>query len=112
MQGKRADRIVPLAVLALCLFVFLSGLGSREKVWEDMTYTALRFPQGTQRSLADGGSYGEMNEGPGLVLPAGTYRVKWRVQSDGDNELRLSGLYGLNCDTQAIPLPAGQEAMA
>ncbi len=110
MQGKRADRIVPLAVLALCLFVFLSGLGSREKVWEDMTYTALRFPQGTQRSLADGGSYGEMNEGPGLVLPAGTYRVKWRVQSDGDNELRLSGLYGLNCDTQAIPLPAGQEA--
>ena len=110
MRKDKTDRIVPAMLLALVLLAFLTGIGSREKVWEDMTYTALRFPQGTHRSLVDGDSYGEMNDGPGLVLPAGTYRVKWRVASDGDNELRLSGLYGLNCDTQTIALPAGQEA--
>ncbi|MBR1407483.1 MAG: hypothetical protein IJ573_01120 [Clostridia bacterium] len=109
MRMRKAERFIPAAVLALVLLCFVTGIGSREKVWEDMTYTALRFSQGTHRSLADGDSYGEMNEGPGFVLPAGTYRVKWRVSSDGDNELRLSGLYGLNCDTQVITLPAGQE---
>ena len=76
MRKDKTDRIVPAMLLALVLLAFLTGIGSREKVWEDMTYTALRFPQGTHRSLVDGDSYGEMNDGPGLVLPAGTYRVK------------------------------------
>ena len=108
MRRNKAELFV-LALLAVCcLFAFVTGAGSRRMVWEDLPYTLLDFPSGLSRSLAAGDEYGEMNDGPGLTLPAGTYRVKWRVSSDGDNVLRLSGKYGLNSDTAEIRLPAGQ----
>ena len=98
-----------LLLLVLAALALLTGRPAREQVWEDLPYTLLHFDGGLERDLSQGGAYGVMNSGPGLTLPAGTYRVKWRVESDGDNALRLSGKYGLNADRTEIPLPAGQE---
>ena len=49
-----------------------------------------------------------MNEGPGLDLPAGTYSIKWMIESDGDNRLLLTTENGVKVEPAEIVLPAGQ----
>ena len=100
-----------LCALALCLLliaaVFLLGLGGAQKTWEDLPYTLLEFEGGRAIDLAQGGSYGEMNRGPGLTLPAGEYRLKWAIDGDGDNVIRITSGNGAAANPAEIPVTAG-----
>lgn len=93
-----------LAVLAIAL-VFSTGLLGRQMTWTDMPYQSMRFDGGLSRE-AD--AYGVMNDGPGLNLPAGTYRVKWMIEGDGDNRLLITAKNGVMAEPEQILLPAGQ----
>ena len=97
------------AALALCaaliLVVFCTGILDRQKTWVDMPYQLQHFDGGLSR---EGEAYGVMNEGPGLTLPAGMYRVKWMIEGDGDNRLLLKTKNGVKAEPAEILLPAGQ----
>ena len=97
------------AALALCavliVMVLVSGILDRQKVWEDMPYQHMRFGGGLS---LEGAPCGVMNDGPGLNLPAGAYRVKWTVEGDGDNRLLITAQNGVKAEPSEILLPAGQ----
>ena len=99
-----------LIALLLIAVVFVTGVLDRQKVWEDMPYLLMRFEEGLQRDTQAGGAYGAMNDGPGLDLPAGTYRLKWAISGDGDNRLVITTQNGAQTVPGEIPLPAGETA--
>ena len=99
-----------LIALLLIAAVFATGVLDRQKVWEDMPYLLMRFDGGLQRDTQAGGAYGAMNDGPGLDLPAGTYRLKWAISGDGDNRLVITTQNGASAVPGEIPLPAGETA--
>ena len=83
-----------MGLLLLCIVliaaVFLSGVLDRQKVWPEMVWSGLTFPNGPSRNTAQGDAYGVINSGPGFTLPAGTYRLKWMIEADGDNQIRIT----------------------
>ena len=99
-----------LIALLLIAAVFATGVLDRQKVWEDMPYLLMRFDEGLQRDMQTGGAYGAMNDGPGIDLPAGTYRLKWAISGDGDNRLVITTENGAQAVPGEIPLPAGKTA--
>lgn len=108
---KRAS--VPAAFLlsfALIAAVFLTGVLDRQKTWTDMPYTLMDFADGRTLNTAQDGQYGPMNEGPDLTLPAGEYRVKWQIDADGENYIRLSSQNGAAIVPDEIALKAGETA--
>ena len=94
----------------LTALVFLTGVLDRRQTWTDMPYQLMRFDEGLQRDTQAGGAYGAMNDGPGLDLPAGTYRLKWAISGDGDNRLVITTQNGASAVPGEIPLPAGETA--
>ena len=88
-------------IAALCL----TGILDRQMTWTDMPYGLQRFDGGLTR---EGAQYGAMNDGPGLTLPAGTYRLKWGIESDGDNRLLITSENGAAALPGEIVIPADQ----
>ena len=113
MKQKRKGAAIA-AVWVICALavaaVFATGVLDRQKVWEDMPYLLMRFDGGLQRDVQAGGAYGAMNDGPGLDLPAGTYRLKWAIEGDGNNRLVITTQNGVQAVPGEIPLPAGETA--
>ena len=94
--------------LLLCAAVFATGALTKYPVLEAQVQ-AMNFPNGTRVSLENGDTYGMVpSDGPGPNLAAGTYRLKWFVESDGDNALHLSTLNGGRIEPEVVALPAGQ----
>ena len=62
----------------------------------------------TRFELAAGDTYGRKNVGPLMMLPAGEYRLKWRVEGDGDNVLHLETTNGVQIEPSQIVTKAGQ----
>jgi len=78
-----------LLCIALIAVVFFSGALDRQKVWPEMVWSGLTFKNGASLNTAQGDAYGAVNSGPGFTLPAGQYRLKWAIEADGDNRIRL-----------------------
>ncbi|MBQ7887218.1 MAG: hypothetical protein IJ313_10040 [Clostridia bacterium] len=106
MRGNRW-RLAGLWLLcaALIAAVWITGVLDRQMTWTDMPYLMMRFEDGLNRENTE---YGVMNEGPGLDLPAGEYRVKWMIEGDGDNRLLITTQNGVKAEPAEIALPAGQ----
>lgn len=107
-EKNRATACVWAACLLAVIAVFATGALDRQKVWEDMPYTSLRFEGGMTRRADAGDAYGEMNDGPGLNLPAGTYRLKWVTDGDGENSLRITTDNGVQAEPDVFRSPAGE----
>ena len=90
---------------ALIALVFVTGALDRQMTWVDMPYLMMDFGGSLSREAE---AYGVMNEGPGLDLPAGTYRVKWAIEGDGDNRLMIATENGVAAQPAEIVIPAGQ----
>ena len=105
-MSKKKKALVSLIVCAaLILLVFVSGVFDRQKTWTEMPHQLMRFKDGLSRDTAQ---YGTMNQGPGLDLPAGAYRVKWYIEGDGENRLLIRTENGVTAEPAAIALTAGQ----
>lgn len=98
------------AALLLAAAVFALGILDTQKTWADLPYTLLSFEQGRARSTESGDAYGVMNKGPGLDLPAGEYRLKWNVEADGDNVIRITSRNGAPIVPAEIALSAAEPA--
>ena len=113
MRRKKSGAVIAgmwvLCALAIAA-VFATGVLDRQKTWEDMPYLLMRFDGELQRDMQAGDAYGAMNDGPGLDLPAGTYRLKWAIEGDGDNRLVITAQNGASAVPGEIPLPAGETA--
>ena len=86
---------------ALIVIVFAAGILDRQKTWTDMPYTLLQFEDGLERS---GAQHGVMNDGPNLNLPAGTYRLKWGIEGDGNNRLLITTKSGVQAEPAQIAI--------
>ena len=98
------------AALLLAAAVFALGILDTQKTWADLPYTLLSFEQGRTLSTENGDAYGVMNQGPGLDLPAGEYRLKWNVEADGDNVIRITSRNGTPIAPAEIALSAAEPA--
>ena len=107
---KSAKAGLLLCCAMLIVFVFVSGILDRQQIWEDMPYLHMRFDRGLALDTASGGTYGAMNDGPGLDLPAGVYRLKWMIEGDGDNRLLVTTENGVQALPGEMTLAAGQSA--
>ena len=81
----RGEWAALLGCLLLIAVMFATGVMSRGKVWANIALDGR-----TSLSLEAGDAYGETGGGPYYDLPAGTYRLRWRITQDGANLLRLT----------------------
>ena len=120
LKRSRAFRECAAVMFAALLIVgiFATGILDRQKVWVEMTYNDVltftkahpamfvgedMFARATY-SLEDGDSYGIINEGPGFTLPKGQYRLKYRVDADGENAIRIESENGARIEPSEIVL--------
>ena len=86
---NRRKRVPDWAILAVCAFIsavlFGTGILNTQKVWND---PKLDWENGTEYTSADG--YSVKSAGPYLELPAGKYRLKWKIEGDGENGIHFS----------------------
>ena len=68
------------------LLLFGTGIVNRQKVWAN---PPLSWEAG-ERYRSETAAYGVKSSGPYLDLAAGTYRLKWQIEGDGTNEIRLT----------------------
>lgn len=105
-EGKRIA-VVWLIAAVLAVMLCVTGLPGKQKVWTDLPYGLMHFDS-LRRDVAAGDAYGVMNGGPGLTLPAGEYCVKWVIEADGDNRLRIETTNGVLAEPSEIALKAGE----
>lgn len=104
--------LVILLTVLLTAGIFVTGILDRQKVWTEMTYyDTLTFSKShpdmftrATYSLEEGDSYGVLNEGPGFDLPAGRYKLKYRVAADGENAIRFHTRNNAAIEPAVIPL--------
>lgn len=86
---------LPIAIAALiAALAFATGRLDKQQTWVEMAYQYFDFPSGASLTSQDGSGYGVMNTGPGFNLPAGTYRLRWIIEGDGENRILLSAANG------------------
>ena len=108
MNGKLRTYGPVALLMLLCAAVFATGVLTKYPVLEAQV-SAMDFPNGTKVSLENGDAYGVVeSEGPGHSLAAGTYRLKWFVDGDGENALHLYSRNGVQIEPETVALPAGQ----
>ncbi|MBR1407484.1 MAG: hypothetical protein IJ573_01125 [Clostridia bacterium] len=88
MDSQKNRRVFfALGIWALLTFLlFSTGVVNRQKVWAN---PQLSWEAGESYS-AESSAYGVKSSGPYLDLAAGTYRLKWQIDGDGANEIRLT----------------------
>ena len=113
-RTNRARLWIPLAVLAAaCVLVVLTGILDRQQVWVDMMEDSVRQLRPGRQSREAGDPYGILTEGPGLTLPPGEYRLKWIIDCDGENVIRLKSSNDVEfspSQLQVLPGRANNEA--
>ena len=90
-----------LAIVLACLAI-VSGVLDRQKTWLGLCNSDIHFTEGAVRSTENGDHYGEMTAGPYFQLPPGTYRLRWFIDCDGENAIRLrsdNGAEKFICDS-------------
>ena len=83
---SRGEWAALLACLLLIAGIFATGALGSQKVWANIALDGMQ----AELRLDAGDAYGEYGGGPYFDLPAGTYRLRWRITQDGANLLRFS----------------------
>ena len=104
MSVKKKAFVSLVLCAMLIMFVFVSGVLDRQKVWTEMVWSGLFFSTNPSLDLNDGDSYCVMNGGPGFTLPAGKYRVKWMIEADGANRIEITTANGVRAVPGWIPI--------
>lgn len=73
---------------ALITGIFATGILGKYKVWPDVELDCTEEDKIWRTE--DGDAYGVVAAGPYYSLPAGTYRIKWQIEGDGENRIVLS----------------------
>lgn len=103
MKHKKWMPVFALLAAIVLLWVFCHGRGQR--TWENLQYSRLGFENGYERS---GTAYGEMNSGPALSVGGGTYTLRWDIETDADNVIRIRTTNQAAITPDEIVIHAGQ----
>ena len=86
-RGLRKTWILSASCIVLYALLALSGMLNKQKVWPNVSVDYLDGKQSF--SLEDGDQYALVTNGPYTEMPAGVYRLKWQIEGDGVNVIRL-----------------------
>lgn len=109
-RGKNKWLLVT-ALMVLCVFaLWVSGFGSSLRTWERLEMNGLDFGDAPNKTftLEEGVQYGELNKGPKFSLPAGRYQLKWAMQMDGENHIRIRSGNGARIEPAEMTLVPDQ----
>lgn len=73
--------------IALYVLLCMTGLPDKQKIWPGVKVEWLQEKHAL--SLEEGDTYSAVTSGPYEILPAGVYRLKWQIEGDGVNTVRL-----------------------
>ena len=90
----RGEWAALLACAAAIAVIFATGVLNRGKVWANIALEG-----DCSLSLEQGDAYGTVGGGPYYDLPAGEYRLRWRLDADGENIIRFVS----SNDTEIVP---------
>lgn len=81
---------VLLTVLLIAL-LWMSGFGINTWSWDGLEMYGLDFGGAVNKSFYAGGNaqYGVLNSGPKFALEAGTYKLRWSIDTDGENRFLI-----------------------
>lgn len=94
--------------IGLACLAIVSGALDRQKTWLGLCNSDVYFTDGAARSTENGDHYGEMTAGPYFQLPPGTYRLRWFIDCDGENAIRLRSENGAEIEPSVIPVHPGE----
>ena len=116
LSGKRGwmrPELVLVLVLGALLIaaVWLLGIGRRPIAFEGMNNPSMRSGLSFREDkkgffLEKGDAYGCVTRGPGWTLPAGVYRLRWTIETDAENAIRIVSANGAKIEPEVIPIPA------
>ena len=95
-------------VIAMTVLLILSGRLDRRKTWLGLCSSDIHFTEKSARMIENGDHYGEMTSGPYFHLPAGTYRLRWFIECDGENYIRLRSDNEAGFEPGDIPVYPGE----
>lgn len=105
---KRYAISIGCVLLISLLVVIGNGRGNRH--WNNIHHSRLSFFDGAyERS---GEQYGDLNEGPALTLPAGTYTLSWDIETDGANAIRIETTNDAAISPSSVNLIPGESTGA
>ncbi|MCR4706756.1 MAG: hypothetical protein K5746_02300 [Clostridiales bacterium] len=109
MRKILRERMLLAFAAALCVAVlfmlFFTSRFDKRKVWPDVKLTYMDEKQ--TFSLLSGDAYGVKSSGPYYDLPVGEYRLKWQIESDGENAIHLTCSNGARIEPDTIMIPTG-----
>lgn len=114
LKGKRIkERFFALWPVLLCaLFialVWISGLGTNTWQWKRLELYGLDFGGAANKTFYAGGNteHRVLNSGPDFSLEAGTYKLRWSIDTDGYNRFLITTGNGARVEPAEIEiLPA------
>lgn len=91
LKGRKLPAAWPmLAALLLIALVWIAGVGKAPWVFEELHQNYLTFRLGAKSFYADSDGHGVLSSGPNFSLPAGTYKLRWRIETDENNAFRIT----------------------
>jgi len=110
LHRKRGARLFPVLLCVLFIaFVWFSGLGTNTWAWKRLELYGLDFGGAPNKSFYAGGNteHRVLNSGPNFSLEAGTYKLKWSIDTDGYNRFLITTSNGARVEPAEIQiLPA------
>lgn len=92
------------ACFAVIIFVFCAGILDKQQTWGTMEWTYMDFIKQDKENP----HYGIQNTGPTFNLPAGKYKLKFNIETDGDGFVRLSTTNDAPVEPNAFPFSEEQ----
>ena len=109
---KKWLRLLPVAAALCCLALFwCTGLGDSPYAWGDLALDrgvwGMEFAGNKLSFDAQAGEcYGAVSAGPHLDLPAGTYSLRYFVETDAENSIEIVSANGAQIEPSRIALHA------
>lgn len=107
--GKRAWLLPVLLCAVFIALVWFSGFGTNTWAWKRLELYGLDFGNAQNKTFYAGGNteYRVLNSGPNFSLEAGTYKLKWSIDTDGYNRFLITTSNGARVEPAEIEiLPA------
>ena len=107
---RKSNWLLPVLLCALFIaFVWFSGLGTNAWQWKRLELYGLDFGGAQGKSFYAGGNteHRVLNSGPDFALEAGTYKLRWSIDTDGYNRFLITTSNGARIEPAEIEiLPA------
>ena len=108
-MGKRELLLSALLCLLFIALVWFSGFGTNTWAWSRLELYGLDFGGAPNKSFYAGSNteHRVLNSGPNFALEAGTYKLKWSIDTDGYNRFLITTSNGARVEPAEIEiLPA------